>query len=160
MTHCDLVIRNATIVDGTRARRFQGDVAIRNGLIERIGTLGKETAARVIDASGRIAAPGFIDAHTHDDRLMLSGPDMAPKVSQGITTVIAGNCGISLAPMPRAIPQPVTPPLNLLDDEGGWFRFGTFAAYVNELNRKPAATNCALLVGHTTLRVAILDDLE
>jgi len=155
----DLLIRNATIVDGTGAPRFSGDIGIRGERIERIGDLASLRGAVEIDLAGRIAAPGFIDAHTHDDRLMLSGPDMAPKVSQGVTTVIAGNCGISLAPMPRAIPQPVTPPLNLLDDEGGWFRFRTFAAYVDELNGKPAATNCALLVGHTTLRVATLDDL-
>lgn len=160
MTHCDLVIRNATIVDGTRAPRFQGDVAIRNGLIERIGTLGNETSARVIDASGKILAPGFIDAHTHDDRLMLSGPDMAPKVSQGVTTVIAGNCGISLAPALRRMPKPVTPPLDLLDDDGGWFRFSTFRQYIEELQNKPAATNCALLVGHSMLRVQTMDDLD
>jgi N-acyl-D-amino-acid deacylase len=85
---------------------------------------------------------------------------MAPKVSQGVTTVIGGNCGISLAPMPRPVPQPVTPPLNLLDEEGGWFRFPTFAAYLQALRAQPAATNCAMLVGHTTLRVATLDDLE
>jgi N-acyl-D-amino-acid deacylase len=154
-----LLIRNASIVDGTGAPRFAGDIGIRGERIERIGDLAALRGEVEIDLAGRIAAPGFIDAHTHDDRLMLSGPDMAPKVSQGITTVIAGNCGISLAPMPRAIPQPVTPPLNLLDDDGGWFRFRSFAAYVDELRAKPAATNCALLVGHTTLRVAILDDL-
>ncbi len=156
----DLLIRNASIVDGSGAPRFNGDIGIRGDRIDRIGDLAASSGEVEIDLAGRIAAPGFIDAHTHDDRLMLSGPDMAPKVSQGVTTVIAGNCGISLAPMPRAIPQPVTPPLNLLDDQGGWFRFPTFAAYVEELRGKPAATNCALLVGHTTLRVAILDDLE
>ena len=156
----DLLIRNASIVDGTGAARFTGDIGIRGDRIERIGDLASLRGEVEIDLAGRIAAPGFIDAHTHDDRLMLSGPDMAPKVSQGITTVIAGNCGISLAPMPRAIPQPVTPPLNLLDDQGGWFRFRTFAAYVGELRANPAATNCALLVGHTTLRVTTLDELE
>ncbi|MGE5097672.1 MAG: N-acyl-D-amino-acid deacylase family protein [Betaproteobacteria bacterium] len=156
----DLLIRNATVVDGTGAPRFPGDIGIRSGRIERIGELSGERGATEIDLEGRIAAPGFIDAHTHDDRLMLSGSDMTPKVSQGITTVVAGNCGISLAPMPRPIPQPVTPPLNLLDDEGGWFRFPSFAAYVAELRARPAATNCALLVGHTTLRVATVDDLQ
>ena len=156
----DLLIRNATLVDGTGGPRFPGDIGIRSGRIERIGDLAGERGTREIDLHGRIAAPGFIDAHTHDDRLMLSGPDMAPKVSQGITTVVAGNCGISLAPMPRPIPQPVTPPLNLLDDAGGWFRFPSFAAYVAELRARPAATNCALLVGHTTLRVATVDDLQ
>src|SRR5258705_11156492 len=62
--------------------------------------------------------------------------------------------------MPRAIPQPVTPPLNLLDDQGAWFRFRSFAAYLEALRAKPAATNCAMLVGHTTLRVATVDDLN
>jgi N-acyl-D-amino-acid deacylase len=156
----DLLIRNASIVDGTNAPRFTGDIGIRDERIERIGDLAARRGEVEIDLAGRIAAPGFIDAHTHDDRLMLSGPEMAPKVSQGITTVIAGNCGISLAPMPRAIPRPVTPPLNLLDDEGSWFRFPSFASYVGELRAKPAATNCALLVGHTTLRVATVDNLE
>lgn len=156
----DLVIRNATIIDGTRAPRFQADVAIRNGLIERIGTIGSEAADRVIDASGKILAPGFIDAHTHDDRLMLSAPEMAPKVSQGVTTVVAGNCGISLAPAMRRMSKPVTPPLDLLDDEGDWFRFSTFKQYVHELENNPAATNCALLVGHSMLRVQTMENLD
>jgi N-acyl-D-amino-acid deacylase len=90
---------------------------------------------------------------------MLSAPDMAPKASQGVTTVVAGNCGISLAPMPADAPRPVTPPLDLLDDDGGWFRFRTFAEYVGALRDAPPATNAALLVGHTTLRVAALDDV-
>jgi N-acyl-D-amino-acid deacylase len=158
--HFDLLIRNASIVDGTGAPRYAGDIGIRGDRIARIGDLSALHGKTEIDHAGRIAAPGFIDAHTHDDRAMLSGPDMAPKVSQGITTVVAGNCGISLAPMPRPIPQPVTPPLNLLDDQGEWFRFPSFASYVETLRANPAATNCALLVGHTTLRVATLDDLK
>ena len=91
---------------------------------------------------------------------MLSAPDMAPKVSQGVTTVVAGNCGISLAPAPRGIRAPVTPPLDLVDDAGGWFRFRRFAEYVEALRAAPPATNCALLVGHTLLRVQTMDDLE
>jgi N-acyl-D-amino-acid deacylase len=156
----DLLIRNAEIVDGTGAPRFAGDIGIRGDRIERIGDLSGRSGRSEIDLAGRIAAPGFIDCHTHDDRVMLSGGEMAPKVSQGVTTVIGGNCGISLAPMPRPVPQPVTPPLNLLDEDGGWFRFPTFAAYLQALRAQPAATNCAMLVGHTTLRVATLDDLE
>src|SRR5687767_5639130 len=156
----DLIIRDGTLIDGTRAPRRKADVAVRNGKVAKVGNLGKEKAKVEIDASGLIVAPGFIDAHTHDDRLMLSGPDMAPKVSQGVTTVVAGNCGVSLAPAPRAMASPVTPPLDLLDDEGHWFRFPSFAAYVEELQTRPAATNCALLVGHTTLRVGVMDDLQ
>jgi N-acyl-D-amino-acid deacylase len=159
MTHYDLVIRNATIVDGTRAPRVRGDVAIQEGRIQRIGSF-EASSEEVIDAAGKILAPGFIDAHTHDDRLLLSGPEMAPKVSQGVTTVVAGNCGISLAPAPRGLPKRVTPPLDLLADDSRWFRFPTFRHYVEELRNKPAATNCALLVGHTMLRAQTMDDLE
>src|SRR5947209_1055437 len=157
MDHYDLLIRNATIIDGTRSPRFQGDIAVSSGKISLIGK-AKAKGKVEIDASGKIAAPGFIDAHTHDDRLMLSGPDMAPKVSQGVTTVVAGNCGISLAPALRRMRKPVTPPLDLLDDEGSWFRFSTFGQYVEELQNKPAATNCALLVGHSMLRLQTMAD--
>ena len=154
----DLVIRNATVIDGTRAPRFTADIAVLAGKISGIGNI-KEKGKSEIDAAGRIAAPGFIDAHTHDDRLMLSAPDMAPKVSQGVTTVVAGNCGISLAPAPGGMRAPVPVPMDLLDDEGKWFRFRTFGEYVAALKAQPAATNCALLVGHSMLRVQVMDDV-
>jgi N-acyl-D-amino-acid deacylase len=155
----DLVVRNGTVVDGTRAPRFRADVAVSGDRIAAVGSIA-EKGEREIDASGRVVAPGFIDAHTHDDRLMLSAPDMAPKVSQGVTTVVAGNCGISLAPAPQGMKAPVLPPIDLLDDGGGWFRFPTFRSYVEELKARPAATNCALLVGHTMLRAQAMDDLQ
>ena len=155
----DLLIRNATVVDGTRAPRYEADIAVNNGRIAAIGRLEGAQADVELDASGRIVAPGFIDAHTHDDRLMLSAPEMAPKVSQGVTTVVAGNCGCSLAPAPHGMRAPVTPPLDLLDDAGDWFRFATFRDYVDELAAHPPATNCALLVGHTLLRVQTMDHL-
>ncbi len=155
----DLLIRNATVIDGTRAPRYEADIAVNNGRIAAIARLEGAQADVELDASGRIVAPGFIDAHTHDDRLMLSAPDMAPKVSQGVTTVVAGNCGCSLAPAPNRMRAPVTPPLDLLDDSGDWFRFATFRDYVAELAAHPPATNCALLVGHTMLRVQAMDNL-
>jgi N-acyl-D-amino-acid deacylase len=154
----DLLVRGGTVIDGTRAPRFPADVAVRNGRIAAIGRLDRARAEREVDAAGRIVAPGFIDAHTHDDRLLLSEPSMAPKASQGVTTVVAGNCGISLAPVPAAA-RPV-PPMDLLDETGSWFRFPTFAAYVEELESRPAATNAALLVGHSTLRVQTMDRLD
>ena len=156
MDRYDLVVRNATVIDGTRAPRYQADIGVTGGRIVAIGRLEAEADVE-IDASNKVAAPGFIDSHTHDDRLMLSAPDMAPKVSQGVTTVIAGNCGCSLAPAPHGMPRPVTPPLDLLDEEGGWFRFKTFREYVEQLEAQPAATNCALLVGHTMLRLQTMD---
>jgi len=154
----DLVLRNAIVVDGTRAPRYQADVGIRGDRIARIGSLEKSAGTAEIDAAGKVLSPGFIDAHTHDDRLMLSAPEMAPKASQGVTTVVAGNCGISLAPLVlegRAAP----PPLDLIGD-GDWYRFPTFRSFVAELGGKPAATNAALLVGHTTLRVATMPQLD
>jgi N-acyl-D-amino-acid deacylase len=156
----DLLIRDAEVVDGTGAARYRADIGVRADRIAAIGRLHQARADLEIDASGKAAAPGFIDAHTHDDRLMLSGPEMAAKVSQGVTTVVAGNCGVSLAPCPDGIRLPVTPPLDLLDESGSWFRFPTFGAYVEELRAHAPATNAVLLVGHTTLRVVAMGDLE
>lgn len=155
----DLVIRNGTVLDGTGAPRQSADVAISRGLIAQVGR-DLARGEREVDASGRIVAPGFIDAHTHDDRALLEG-DMAPKLSQGVTTVVAGNCGVSLAPAPRGMARAVPPPLDLLDAEGGWFRrFPRFADYVEALQASPPAVNCALLVGHTSLRVQTMGDLQ
>ena len=157
--HFDLIVRNATVIDGTKAPRFSAEIGVRDGRIAEIGRLDHASADVEIDASGLIAAPGFIDAHTHDDRLLLSDRDVAPKASQGVTTVITGNCGISLAhsPVPHGAP---TPPLDLLDNEGGWFRFQSFRAYRETLEAQPAAINAACLVGHTTFRVATMDRLD
>ena len=160
MAHYDLIIRGATVIDGTRAPRYDADIAVKDGRIVAIGRMDGDDADLDIDGAGRIAAPGFIDSHTHDDRLMLSAPEMTAKISQGVTTVIAGNCGISLAPAPNGMRAPVTPPLDIVDDEGGWFRFRTFAEYVEALAGAPAATNCALLVGLTMLRVQTLANVD
>ena len=95
----DLLVRGGTVIDGTRAARFDADVGIRGERIAAIGDLAGRTARQTLDATGRIVAPGFIDSHTHDDQALLSQPDMSFKVSQGVTTVVAGNCGISIAPL-------------------------------------------------------------
>jgi N-acyl-D-amino-acid deacylase len=155
----DLLIRGATVIDGARAPRFEADIAVRDGKIERVGSISGD-AKTEIRAAGLVAAPGFIDAHTHDDRLMISAPEMAPKVSQGVTTVVAGNCGVSLAPAPRGMPRPVTPPIDIMDPDGDSFRYKTFAEYVGVLRSTPPAANCALLVGHSMLRVQTMADLE
>ncbi|MSO77549.1 MAG: D-aminoacylase [Alphaproteobacteria bacterium] len=153
----DLIIRNGTLIDGTGAPRHQADLAITGGRIGAMGDLAKSSADRTLDASGRVVAPGFIDVHTHDDRVLLSDPAMTPKVSQGVTTVVVGNCGISLAPFtPHGRP---IPPLDLLGD-AGWYRFPTFGAFLDAVDRAPAAVNALFLVGHQTLRVGAMDSLE
>ncbi|PBB58177.1 MULTISPECIES: D-aminoacylase [Mesorhizobium] len=156
----DIIIRNANIIDGTGAQRFFADVGISKDRIIAIGNLADAKGEMQIDAVGLVLAPGFIDCHTHDDRILLSAGDMTSKVSQGVTTVVGGNCGISLAPMPRPVSRPVTPPLDLLDSSGDWYCYKKFADYLNALEERPAATNCAMLVGHTTLRAVAMDDLD
>ncbi|MEW5420336.1 amidohydrolase family protein [Amorphus sp. 3PC139-8] len=158
--HFDLLIRNGTIVDGTGSARYEGDVGVTGARISRIGALGDCAADYAIDAAGLIVAPGFIDSHTHDDRMLLADGGMVPKVSQGVTTVVAGNCGISLAPMPVPVSRPVLPPLDLLDDSGEWYRYRSFADYIEALTDTPAAVNAAAYVGHTTLRAIVMDDLN
>jgi len=103
----DLVLRGGSIIDGTGKARYRADLAIDNGRIVAIGDLGRTAGTNEMDASDRIVAPGFIDVHTHDDGLLLVDPGMSPKVSQGVTSVVIGNCGFSLAPLaPRAtLPQ-------------------------------------------------------
>ena len=152
----DLVIRGAEIADGSGAPRFEADVAVDGGRIVRVGDLASARGRSEVRARGLLLAPGFIDAHTHDDRALLSDGAMTPKVSQGVTTVIGGNCGISLAPRPPRI----VPPLDLLDADGQWFRHARFGDYLQALRDQPAATNCAMLLGHITLRVAAVADLE
>ena len=153
---CDVLFRNATVIDGSGAPRREADVAVRGERIAALGRLEGWRGGTEIDASGRVLAPGFIDVHTHDDRMLLAEPQMTPKLSQGVTTVIGGNCGISLAPL---VADRVPPPLDLLD-AGGAYRYPRFADYLEELAARPAALNAALLVGHSTLRVATMDRLE
>jgi len=156
----DLVICGGTVIDGTRQPRFDADVGIRDGMIAAIGDLSGQPALRSLDASGMIVAPGFIDSHTHDDHAVLSDPEMIFKISQGVTTVVTGNCGISLAPLRPELPLPM--PLSLLE-RGNAPRhsaFGHFADYLDAVRRAPASVNVAAMVGHTTLRVMTMDSLD
>ena len=154
----DLLIRGGTVIDGTRALRYDADVGLLDGRIVAIGALAGRTAKRTLDATGRIVAPGFIDSHTHDDQALLSQADMSFKVSQGVTTVIAGNCGISIAPLRADTSLPS--PLDLLDASDARARFASFHDYFAELERTPPAVNVAALVGHSTLRVITMASLD
>src|SRR6516225_1443263 len=97
---CDLIIRDAAVFDGTGTPRFAADVGVCGDRIVAVGDLDAATADRDVIATGKAVAPGFIDAHTHDDRAVLCGSGcMLCKMSQGVTTVVVGNCGISLSPV-------------------------------------------------------------
>ncbi len=148
---CDLIIRGATVFDGTGAPRRTADVAVRGDRIIDVGELGSASADREAMGRGLALAPGFIDAHTHDDRAVLEGPAcMLCKMSQGVTTVVVGNCGISLSPARMAKRPP--PPLDLLGDES-WWRFGSFGEYAEQLAHDPSPVNTYALIGHMSLRV-------
>ena len=152
----DLVLKGGTVVDGTGAPRVRADVGIRDDRIAAVGDLAAAAAGRVVDATGRIVAPGFIDVHTHDGRALLANPSMDMKVSQGVTTVVVGNCGVSLAPLVSDRPPP---PLDLIDG-GGSYKYRTFDAFLREVEAAPPAVNAAFLVGHSTLRVGVMDSLD
>ena len=153
----DLIIRNARLIDGTGAPSAHGDIAVADDRIVGLGDLGEATGSIEIDAGGRAVAPGFIDVHTHDDRALLVDPMMAPKVSQGVTTVVTGNCGVSLAPL-RTDRRP-PPPLDLVCPNAEGF-FAEFGDYLAALDAEPAAVNALCQVGHASLRVEAMDTLD
>ncbi|MEO5815519.1 MAG: D-aminoacylase [Gemmatimonadaceae bacterium] len=149
MNRCDTLIVDAQVVDGTGGPAQRADVAIRDARIVAIGRLRDWTADHVVDATGQVLSPGFIDVHTHDDISVIHTPEMWPKLSQGVTTVIVGNCGISAAPV--RLRGDVPDPMNLLG-RGEDFRYPTFASYRDAVARARPAVNVAALVGHTALR--------
>ena len=95
----DVLIRNATVIDGTRAPRYSADIGISGDRIDSIGDLSTAEARQTIDASGLVAAPGFIDVHTHTDGWLLKSPHLLPKTLQGFTTEVLMSDGISYAPV-------------------------------------------------------------
>ncbi len=157
MSSCDTLIRNARVLDGSGSAAEVLDVAIRDGRICGIGTNLDGSADSVVDARGLSLAPGFIDVHTHDDVAVIRKPAMLPKLSQGVTTVIVGNCGISAAPV--GLRGELPDPMNLLGDAGD-FRFARFADYVAAVREARPAVNVAALVGHTALRNNHMDRLD
>lgn len=151
----DLLIRNAWILDGTGAAPVHGDVSIYDDRIVAIGDLSDTPARTLIDAEGLYLTPGFIDVHTHDDTNVISSPAMLPKLSQGVTTVVVGNCGISASPV--ILKGEVPDPMNLLGQAED-FCYPSFAAYAKAVDAAAPSVNVAALVGHTSLRSQVMDD--
>ena len=152
----DYILAGGTVIDGSNTPGVKADVGVRGDRVAAVGDLSGAAARERVDVSGLVVAPGFIDSHTHDDNYLLRRRDMTPKISQGVTTVVTGNCGISLAPLAHPAPPA---PLDLLD-EGGSYKFTRFADYLDALRATPAAVNAACMVGHSTLRAAVMPDLH
>ena len=134
----DLLIKNATVLDGTGADAFTADVAVANGKILRVARDITEAAATTIDASGLTLTPGFIDSHSHSDRNALSHPDQSEKIEQGITFSITGQCGGSAAPA--------------VTEEG----LMTVSAYMEKAKALPQGSGSGMLIGHGSLRRAVM----
>jgi N-acyl-D-amino-acid deacylase len=145
----------ASLVGHTSLRNNHLDALDRAATEEEIEAMRAE---QVMEAHGLALAPGFIDVHTHDDTNVVRTPEMWPKLSQGVTTVVVGNCGISAAPT-RLRGTELPTPLALLGDAGA-FDYPTFRAYVDAVERARPAVNVASLVGHTSLRNNHLDALD
>lgn len=153
----DLLIRRARVIDGTGREPFTADVAVDGERIAAVGDLGDRDAAETLDAAGLCLTPGFIDVHTHDDTNVIRRPGMLPKLSQGVTTVVVGNCGISAAPV--TLGGEVPDPMNLLG-EAEDFAYPSFAAYAEAVELARPAVNVAALIGHTSLRSQVMDDFH
>jgi N-acyl-D-aspartate/D-glutamate deacylase len=157
MLHCDTLIRNANVLDGSGAEPRRTDVALRGDRIFEVGQSLEYEARITVDASGLTLSPGFIDVHTHDDTSVILAPVMLPKLSQGVTSVIVGNCGISASPV--SLHGDLPDPMNLLGDADA-FRYPTFAAYVAAVQNASPAVNVGALIGHTSLRNNHMDRLD
>lgn len=153
----DLVIRGGQLIDGTGAVRVKADIACNGNRISAIGELHNIIGNREINADGNIISPGFIDVHTHDDRYLFTHPDMLPKTSQGVTTVVVGNCGFSLSPWKKFSNEQF--PFSLWADRPD-LCFETTADFFAALEKTPAATNVAVLIGHSSLRYGAMKNIQ
>jgi N-acyl-D-aspartate/D-glutamate deacylase len=162
----DLAITGGLIVDGTGTPGERRDVGIRDGRVVALaapGGLG-ETAARTIDADGRVVAPGFIDIHTHLDAQVFWDPMLTPSSLYGITTVVAGNCGFAVAPLNndddadyvmRMLARVEGIPLAALQAGVPW-GWSSVADYLDAVDRARPALNMAFMAGHSTIRRAVM----
>src|SRR5271155_2122923 len=148
----DLVIRNGFVIDGTGAPRRKADIAIKGARIAAIGAPGTLKSDNEFDATGKIVAPGFVDVHTHDDTALIENPTMTMKASQGVTTVICGNCGASPSPFTQYVPAEL---ISLIVKKPEHMT-KTFAAFAALVEAADAAVNSAFLIGHSTLRMSAM----
>jgi N-acyl-D-amino-acid deacylase len=160
----DLKLAGGTIVDGTKASRYVGDVGIKDGKVVALGAAPEE-ATRTIDATGRIVAPGFVDIHTHYDAQIIWDPLVSCSPWHGVTTIVMGNCGFSVAPT-RAAHRDLI--MRTLENVEGMsvealraglsmdWPFESFPEYLDVVEAGGCAVNVAPLLGHTALRMFVM----
>ncbi|MFO1538117.1 MAG: N-acyl-D-amino-acid deacylase family protein [Actinomycetota bacterium] len=162
----DVLVRGGLVVDGTGGPGRRADVGVRGGRIVAIGPdAGADGAARVVDADGQVVAPGFVDIHTHYDAQVLWDGACTPSPYHGVTTVIAGNCGLTLAPiapehedfMVRLLARVEQIPVATLA-AGVDIRWRTFAEYLDVVAARPLAVDVGFMVGHSAVRRAVMGD--
>ena len=162
----DLIIRNATIVDGTGAAARRGDVAVTDGRIVEVGTVVEgATARRDIDADGLVLTPGFVDVHTHYDGQVTWDPELTPSSWHGVTTIVMGNCGVGFAPVRPGGEQFLIELMEGVEDipgtalaEGIDWRWESFGEYLDALDTTPRVMDVAAQVPHAALRAYVLGD--
>jgi N-acyl-D-amino-acid deacylase len=147
----DVLVQNARVIDGTGNPWFRGDVAIRAGRIEAVAPHLPAEAREIVDASPYVACPGFIDAHTHSDFVFFVDPTAQSKVRQGVTTEVIGNCGMSGAPYFGGATEKLLP-----SPRGFVPTWESIPEYLDALARQPKPVHLAPLVGHGTLRAAVV----
>ena len=149
----DLVITGGAVIDGTGAARRRADVAVRDGRIVAVGEIGPGSGARTIDARGLVITPGFIDIHSHSDESVLMNNALESAVHQGVTCVVAGNCGGASAPVMGLAAEELDRDLAPYELERTWTSFGEYAETVE---RSGSAINFCSFVGHGTLRMGVM----
>jgi N-acyl-D-amino-acid deacylase len=157
-----LAIRGGTVVDGTGAPGVRADVAIEDGRIAEIGP--NVSGDKELDAAGAVVAPGFIDIHTHYDAQVFWDPSLTPSCFHGVTTVVAGNCGFSIAPTRPTDRELVGRTLEKVEDMDPaclaagipWDDFETFPEYLDAVRRHGTTLNFAAYLGHTALRLYVM----
>lgn len=155
----DILIKDGIVVDGEGKPSFKADVGIAAGRIVVVAEEIEQEANRTIPAQGLHVAPGFIDPHTHSDLTLLANPRAESKIRQGVTTEIVGNCGGSPAPLLGQVLEDTQTGAMSLDLEITWV---SMAEYLERLRQPGTAVNVVALVGHNTVRGAVLglDDVQ
>ncbi len=159
----DLIIRNGQIVDGSGEPAFKGDLGIADGRIVAVGEVTDE-AKEELDAQGKVVAPGFIDPHTHFDAQLLWDGYAKPAMEHGVTTIVPGNCSLSLAPLKAEHRPKLVGMFNQIEempvrafDEGIEWDWESFPEFITRI-KKGLAINVAPLVGHSVLRLWVMGD--